>query len=205
MQQVKKDKLEKAEATISLAKDSADIVLSENLVQSMLVEEGALVASAQFKDGLREFVEGPKRLRKTLPLGNLLPKLPFEDHLEPFVEKTPKEIKAQQLAEKLTAMMSPSAGMKSFVKKLRNMEPEQAALVIKELRENLPKYAPKIGKLGGKFASTLLNTASQNIETTLDQLEHADFGVVATAKGLSDVAKNGATVISASHKESSSL
>jgi hypothetical protein len=57
------DKLRKllvAKATISLAKDSADIVLTETdiVVQNLFVQESTLVASAQFKDAVRANVCG---------------------------------------------------------------------------------------------------------------------------------------------------
>jgi hypothetical protein len=59
--------------------------------------------------------------------------------------------------------MNPAA-IRSITETLREKEPEQAALVIKEIRENFPRYAPMAAQLGGKFMSTLCNTASSNIE-----------------------------------------
>jgi len=79
------------------------------------------------------------------------------------------------------------------------LEPEQAALVLKEIRENLPKYAPLVGQLGSKFTASLLNTASKNIETTLTELELAgespNEAFRATVKGLSSAALRGASTI----------
>lgn len=208
-----------AEATITLAKDSADIFLAPggNLVQNLLIEESALAASAGFKDSVRStLIDGPQFFRDSLPfgVGSMLPPLPFEDQVAPFVRKTEKEIKAQQLAEKVSALV-PRTGKiparqeeglvhnaqatSAVIQTLRELEPEQAALVVKELRENFPKYAPLVAQLGGKFISTLLNTASKNIETTLIELELAgeppDDGFRAAVKGLSTAAQRGANAM----------
>lgn len=208
----KKTLLDDAEVSINLAKDSADIVLAPegNLVQSLLVEESALAASAQFKDTLKELVDGPKRFRNSIPLGmgSFLPPLPFEDAVVPFIEKTDKEIKAQELAEKLASLVGSSvaASTNSFVDSLHDMEPEHAALVLKELRENFPEYEPRLRQLGGKFLSTLLSTASSNLETTLSDLERSgaatNAGFRATVKGLSTVAQRSASVLSPSPDDS---
>jgi len=216
----RKNKMIEAEATITLAKDSCDILLNPNgnLVQNLLIEESALAASARFKDTVREsLVDGPQRFRDSLPFGAgaLLPPLPFEDQVAPFVRKTEKEIKAQQLAIKISEFVAPSAGhdkvrdgverginpeaTTAVVETLRDLEPEQAALVLKEIRENLPKYAPLVGQLGSKFTASLLNTASKNIETTLTELELAgespNEAFRATVKGLSSAALRGASTI----------
>jgi hypothetical protein len=223
----RKNRMIEAESSITLAKDSADILLAPegNLLQNLLIEESALAVSARFKDRVRMFVDGPKLFRDSLPfgVGSLLPQLPFEDQVEPFIRKTKGEIKAQELAEKLLTLvprqgsaskgnLPPIAGTASIngetssetssavVKTLRNLEPEQAALVIKELRENLPKYSPLITQLGGKFVSTLLRTASSNIETTLAELEmvgrHPDGVTRTTVKSLSSMAQRGASALS---------
>jgi hypothetical protein len=207
-----------AEATITLTKDSADILLAPegNLVQNLLVEEGALAASARLKDRVRDaLVDGPQRFRESLPfgVGSFLPPLPFEQIIAPFVEKTEKEIRAQQLAEKIASLVPqsldrpPSAiaaaddtsAITTVMSSLRELEPEQAALVLKELRENLPRYAPLMGQLGGKFVSTLLKTASKNIETTLIELELAgenpDEPFRTSMKGLSTAAQRGANLL----------
>lgn len=149
------------------AKDSADILLARegNLLQNLLVEESALAASAQFKDTIRKtFVDNPRRLRQTLPFGSFLPPLPFEEQLEPFVRKTDNEVKAQLLADKLLSLVptddggsannngdiQPTVGSDSdttaavVLNVMRELEPEQAALVVKELRQNLPRYAPLV-------------------------------------------------------------
>ena len=226
----RKNKMMEAEATITLAKDSADIVLAAdgNLIQNLIVDESALAASAQIKDTVREtFVDGPQRFRDSLPLGmgSLLPRLPFEEQLAPFVKKTGKEIQAQALAEKIALVLTARNGqIESSSKKitdvadgspttasdvlqsLRELEPEQAALVIKELRENVPKYGPLLGQLGTKFVSTLLSTASTSIETTLHQLEVTgdavpDANLKVVFKGLSNVAQRSATALSPARNE----
>lgn len=193
----RREKMQEAEAAITLAKDSADILLDPkgNLVQNLLVEEGVLAASARFKDEVRRSVlEGPERLRDALPFGTFLPPLPFEDlikkQLEPFLRKTAAENNAQELAERLVKLLpqrvtNESDRRKLFVRTLRNMEPEHAALLLREIRENVPKYAPLVGQLGGKFASTLLKTASANIETALQELEAPNDMLRAAAKSLS--------------------
>ena len=216
----RKNKMVEAEATITLAKDSADILLNPdgNLVQNLLVEESALAASARFKDTVREsLVDGPQHFRDSLPfgVGSLFPPLPFEEQLAPFVRKTEKEIKAQQLAMKIADFFTPQAGHDTVrvgverginpeatlavVETLRELEPEQAALVLKEIRENLPKYAPLLGQLGSKFTATLLNTASKNIDTTLTELELAgespNEAFRTTVKGLSSAAQRSASAI----------
>jgi hypothetical protein len=215
----RKVKMVEAESTITLAKDSADIFLAPggNLVQNLLVEESALAASAQFKDSVRDaLIDGPRRFREALPfgVGTILPSLPFEDNVVPFLRKSEKEMKAQQLAEKIVlfianngmsqssadrASMSPQT-VAALVGSLQGLEPEQAALVSKELRENLPRYGPMVAQLGGKFFATLLNTASYNIETTLSELEEAgeapDEGVRSVWRGIAAAAQRGATVVS---------
>ena len=219
----RKNKMMEAEATITLAKDSADIVLAAdgNLIQNLIVDESALAASAQIKDSVREtFVDGPQRFRDSLPLGvgSLLPRLPFEEQLAPFVKKTEKEIQAQALADKIVTVLTARNAQSDSSRKsdvvdgspttasdvlqsLRELEPEQAALVLKELRENVPKYGPLLGQLGTKFVSTLLNTASTNIESTLHQLETTgdtvpDANLKVVFKGLSNVAQRSATALS---------
>ena len=169
--------LAEAEAAITLAKDSADILLAPegNLVQNLLVEESVLAASAQFKDALRgTLVEGPENFRKALPLGigNVLPRLPLENSVKPFLRKTESEEKAQKLIGKISTMFPqpPSSqfpvarnedvppSMESLSRQLDQLlkvDPEQAALVAKELRENFPKYAPLLQRLGGKVSSCL--------------------------------------------------
>jgi hypothetical protein len=216
----RKNRMIEAESALTLAKDSADILLAPegNLLQNILIEESALAASARFKDSVRStFVDGPKQFRDSLPfgVGSFFPQLPFEDQVEPFIRKTKEEIKAQELAEKLL-MLVPKPATKgnlpastaainfeassAVVETIRDLDPEQAALVLKELRENLPKYTPLISQLGRKFTSTLLRTASTNIETTLAELEmagrHPDGVTQATVKGLSSAAQRGASALS---------
>jgi hypothetical protein len=213
----RKKRMVEVEATITLAKDSADILLAPggNLVQDLLVEESALAASAQFKDAVRRaLVDGPQHFRDSLPLGvgSLLPPLPFEDQLTPFVRKSPQEEQAQALAEKLSTLVPVSSATESqqgiggdtvaisqVVESLRGLDVEQAALVLKELRENLPKYGPLVRQLGGRFARTLLSTASLNIDAALNELESTGRqpGAILkrTAKGLSTAAQRGASAM----------
>jgi hypothetical protein len=226
-----KTKLVEAQAAITLAKDSADVLLAPegNLVQNLLLQETTLAASARFKDQLREtLVDGPQKFRDSLPfgVGNFLPPLPIEA-VAPFVKKTTTEEKAQQLIEKLSKMVpQPMSNMNEMGKGgdvaaakktsgngldtdtlnalVTDLEPEQAALVVKELRENLPKYASMVGQLGSKFVSLLLQKASDNIETTLTELDAAsndDPLLKAAAKGLSNVASRGATALQQQRQE----
>jgi hypothetical protein len=224
----RKNRMIEAESSITLAKDSADILLAPegNLLQNLLIEESALAISARFKDQVRvTFVDGPKLFRDSLPfgVGSFLPPLPFEEQVEPFIRKTKEETKAQVLAEKLLTLVprqgnAPKSNLppiastasingestSALVQTLRSLEPEQAALVIKELRENLPKYSPLITQLGGKFLSTLLRTASSNIETTLTELEsvgrHPDGVTRTTVRSLSSIAQRGASAFSPEKK-----
>jgi hypothetical protein len=81
------------------------------------------------------------------------------------------------------------------------MEPEQTALVLKEMRENGPWYTPMVGRLGRQFVSTLPTTASKNINTTLSELEVLDHddandeAFVATVKDLSTVARQSSEMV----------
>jgi hypothetical protein len=211
----RKRKMVEAEAMVTLAKDTAEILLNPdgNLIQNVIIEEGALAASAQVKDVVRRtLIDGPRNFRESLPLniGSILPPLPFEGQLDPFVRKTPLETKAQRLAEKLLAVsnrqgptLDPSAPANSrtaLLKTVNELDAEQAALVLKEIRENVPKYAPLFGRVGCKFMSTLLRTASSNIDSTLEELanekDKPDRLLIATAKGLSSAAERGASALS---------
>jgi hypothetical protein len=228
-------KMVEAEATMTLAKDSADVLLAPegNLVQALIVEESALAASANIKDIVKlQLIDTPRQFRESLPfgIGSFLPPLPFESQFEPFVRKTSKEIRAQQLTDKImsiaqsqtqqksstvpngsttTDISNNTDGINTVLETIRSLEPEQAALVLKELRENLPRYAPLIGRLGGKFVSTLLTTASTNMEGTLNELEEIngnsnsnnnndDIVFRTTMKQLSTVAQYGANAIETS-------
>jgi hypothetical protein len=118
-----------AKATMSLAKAKADIAVSEtdNVVQNLFVQESTLVASAQFKDAVREtFVEGPQKLRAILPFGFMLPPLPFEDQVSPFVQETEKKAKAQDLVNAVVKLLS-QRSEEEFVKSLTKMDAEEVA------------------------------------------------------------------------------
>jgi hypothetical protein len=232
-------KLVEAEAAILLAKDSADVLLDPtgNLVQNLLMEEGALAASAQVKDELKRlFVDTPQQFRDALPLGMgmFLPKLPVEDSIAPFIKKTATEEKALRLVAKLRQIIaersnefraknvfaggvpfgmgdSDRAGgdpiqhgaaaaamdIPSSVNALVNdIDPEQAALIVKELRENLPKYSHLLGLLGTKFVAMLLQKASENIDVTLKEIQQrGDPLLLAAAKGLSTAGQHAARTI----------
>jgi hypothetical protein len=170
--------LSDAEAAVALAKDSADVLLAPggNLVQNLLVEEGALATSADVKDLLTLFADGPQKLRDSLPLGTFLPKLPLEDSVRPFLKKTEAEMKAQSLVKNVsTVIPQPTisnplllgsvqsdaledTARTTSLSTLRvpNIEPEQAAYYAKEFRESAPKYAPLIGRLGTKVSHDFL-------------------------------------------------
>ena len=187
-------RLERAEAAITLVRDSADVLLldpeGDSVVQSILVDEGTSAASAAVKDAIRDAaVVGPRRVRESLPLGLgqiLLPLLPFEGEILPFLEKTHEESRAQDLVRKLVPMLPlpslpalpplsdlPAAlsslvgseggrsegdggesegadRVRTLLSSLGDAEPEEMALIAKELRESLPRYAPLAGRLGGK-------------------------------------------------------
>lgn len=221
------ERLAQTEATMTLAKDSADILLNPegNLIQKLLVEESVRATSAQVKDNLRYLlVDGPKRFRDSLPLGvgSFLPPLPFEQ-ISPFLGKTEEEVKAQKLAEKIIALVSQQqfdtirqgGTAKDAAREednrppainalLENFEPEQLALLSKDLRENVPRYGPLLGLLGAKYTAALLQTASDNIDAALVDLEReggsqstiTDGVTRATARGLSNVAGRSASAIS---------
>ena len=221
----RREKVAQTQATLALAKDSADILLNKNgnLVQTLLVEEGVRATSAQVKDNLRNaLVDAPQKFRDSLPLGvgSFLPPLPFEDQLSPFLGKTKDEINAQQLTQKLLSLVTqqqletirggnnvtPAKGENDdslppgLNALLADFDAEQLALLSRELRESAPKYVPLAGVLGAKFAEGLLQTAATNIDAGLAKMEsssdRSDAVTTAMARGLSTVAKRGAGVIS---------
>lgn len=217
----RKSKFAETEAALTLATDAADILLKPegSLVQKLLLEESVRATSAQVKDNVRSvLVDGPKQFRDSLPFGagSILPPLPFEDTVQPFVAKSDDEVKAQQLAEKLTSLVS-----KQQLERLQNggnlngsendltpalnslledLEPEQLAILSRELRESAPQFVPLVGLLGAKFTSSLLETAGKNIDDALSKLEKEGQGTdvltKATAQGLSSLAKLSSGTIS---------
>jgi hypothetical protein len=216
-----RSKVVQAEAAITLAKDSADVFLDPkgNLVQTLLLEESALAASARVKDQMKDaFVDGPQKFRDSLPLGigGFLPPLPFEGAVAPFVKKTQTEEKAQLLVAKLTALVQRSQTNKdgqlvierdSLNNLVSDLDPEQAALVLKEVRENLPRYTPLVAQLGSRFVASLLTKASENIEATLTEMDlqgnNNDRLLKTAARGLSSAAKQGATAFQQQTKSES--
>jgi hypothetical protein len=211
-----KAKVVEAEAAITLAKDSADVLLDPkgNVLQNLLIEESALAASARVKDQMKDtFIDAPQRFRDSLPfgVGGFLPPLPFEGAVAPYVRKTETELKAQSLLEKLGQLVQSNGGGKlqqsvdpqALNTLVSDLEPEQAALIVKELRENLPKYTGLVGQLGTKFVATLLQKASDNIDTTLTELEGKETDQIlrVAARGLSNAAQQGAKTIQQQVKE----
>ncbi|GAX29038.1 hypothetical protein FisN_7Hh370 [Fistulifera solaris] len=147
-------------ATIALIKDGADILLNPkgNLLQTILLEEGALAASAQVKDLLQQNLLLPSRVRELLSLPKEI-ELPLEKPLQVLLRKTPSEEQAQTLASTLFEMVQeqqqPSLPS-------RSLELEQTAILLKELRESAPKYGPWMGTLGNKFVAQLWKTVQNN-------------------------------------------
>ena len=218
----RREKIAQTQATLALAKDSADILLNSNgnLVQTLLVEESVRATSAQVKDNLRSMlVDNPQRFRDSLPLGvgSFLPALPFEKQISPFLGKTEDEINAQQLADKLLSLVTQQQvesirggnklasvnaeslppGVSTLV---ADLDAEQLAMLSRELRESAPKYFPLAGLLGAKFVEGLLQSVAANIDAGLAEIEsrseQSDAITTVTARGLSTAAKRGADVIS---------
>ena len=169
----RKAKLAQAEAAITLAKDSADILLAPegNIMQNVLVEESVLATSANVKDALRNIlVDGPRKFRESLPLiGSVLPPSSVEKSIAPFLKKTMQEEKAQDLVGKFGTMIQtptippfdgatvdggvPFARANESPTANQGIDLEQAAMVAREIRLNLSKYAPLVGQLGGKVSN----------------------------------------------------
>jgi len=208
-----------SEAALTLAKDSADILLAAegNLVQDLLVEESATAASAQLKDTFRDvLIDTPERIRNSLPFGagNFLPKPPTKV-LEPFLRKSTEEQKAQQLLEQLVSLAPPlpsdigdilpnssnSNNSNNPQQVLENLDLEQLAWVSKELRENVPKYGPLVGGLGNKFTSSVLSKVSDSIELALQEKQNSNGSslderfIRASAQGVANAANQGATAL----------
>lgn len=218
----KKTNRQSTEATITLVKDSADILLAPegNLVQNLIVEESATAFSAQMKDTFREvLINNPERIRNNVPfgLGRFLPVGPIAQ-IEPFLTKSKKEEKILTLAQKLTSMINtdsinpPSAAqLGELIRSLdpnnkskeanqtanviENMSAEEIATLWKAIRENAPIYGPQVATLSGKFASSLLGKVSENIDTVIAKTsETEDLGDL--------LVRNSAKSISAAAKES---
>lgn len=210
-----------SEATLTLAKDSAEILLAPkgNLVQNILIEEGATAVNAMMKDNLKQlFVDNPKQLRSNLPfgLGNVLPEGPV-DELERFFQKSDREIQLQLLIEKLSSNVTPPSELGDIVRSLRlqnseslanfveSMNAEQLAMFSKAFRENASLYGPRTAILGTKFFSTVFDKVSHDIDTTMtksDQSNKAGIGeqiVRASAAGVSAVAKRSSDALKRSY------
>jgi len=205
------------EAALTLAKDSADILLASegNLVQNLLVEESATALSANLKDTLREvLLSNPERLRSNLPLGigNFLPKGPV-DTVDKFLQKSKREEKVQLLVNKLSSFMSlpeapTSSELSDFMRSMGNnesanavstMNPEEIAYVWKSIRENVPIYGPQVAALGGKVTTSVLAKVSENIDNVIASTEESqevgDQLVRTSARGISAAAKGSANAL----------
>ena len=206
------------DAALTLAKDSADILFAPegNLVQNLLIEESATAVNANVKDALRQLlVENPENFRSSLPfgLGNFLPKGPV-DEVEKFLSKSEREMQVQALLEKfslpetpapseLASMIRTMGGSTTAASSVEGMSNEEVAIIWKSIRENVPIYGPRVARLGGKFASTLLEKVSDNIDhvistnaetTALPEqvIRNSAKGLSAAAKRSSDALKNSA-------------
>jgi hypothetical protein len=173
------------QSLITLLKESADVLLASegNLIQSLLIGEGVQAVSGNAKDAAGRLIVLSKQARESLPfgVGRLLPPNPFEDRLEPFLQKTPEQVKAQKLIETFTTQLQRENGgtRGSMVKAnddvvvasfLQGLDPEEAALIVKEIRVNLPRYLPLIQKLGTKFVAELLRVASIDLQGVAERL-----------------------------------
>jgi hypothetical protein len=210
-----KDKEAETEASITLVKDSADLLLapSGNLVQNLLISESSLATSASIKDALRNaIIDGPTSFKESLPLnlGAFLPSPPFVNEIRPFLEKTTEEMKAQELLSRLSTMIdrpSPgstatsdqSAQISSFI---NGLVPEEVALIARELRTNLPKYGPLLGRIGSRYTKALLELTSSNIDSVLGDQSSSLHGdgfnqqvVRAAARNLKNAANQGAEAL----------
>lgn len=162
--------IEQTEAVLALVKDGADIILAErgNLVQSILVDEGVAAFSAHAKDTLRRvLLDEPNRVLSAIPLnlGRLFPPPP-EQEIEPFLRKTEEETRAQKLLTRIGTLRRPPPELpatrnakvtsNSGLEGATEFNAEQLAMIAKELRLNFPKYAPLVGRLGGKVSSHVI-------------------------------------------------
>jgi len=212
-----------SEATLTLARDSADILLAPegNLVQNLLVEESATAANANIKDTLREIlIKNPERIRSSLPLGigNFLPKGPVKE-VERFLNKSEREVQVQTLLAKFTLPEAPSpaelgsmirtmGGNSSTASTVEGMNAEEIAVLWKAVRENVPVYGPKVMNLGGKFASTVLSQVSNNIEHVIETSKNAESEaglpeqlVRNSARGISAAARTGSEALKSNVEE----
>jgi hypothetical protein len=189
-----------------LAKDSADILLNPtgNLVQNLIVEESATAVHANVKDALREIlVNNPERLRATLPFGFLIPKFPGEQ-VGLFLQKSQREEQVQTLLQKFPLPTPPSPQeLGNVIRSIDTNDPlaslvdgmsaEEVAVIWKALRENAPVYAPRVAKLGGKLASSVLGKVSEDIDSVINATEGSSSFPEAivrnSAKGISAAAK----------------
>ncbi len=181
------------------------------------MEESATAANANMKDVFREIlIENPERFRSSLPLGlgNFLPKGPVNE-VERFLSKSEREIQVQRLLEKFNLPEPPSpaefgdmirsiGGNTSTASTVENMNAEEIAVVWKAVRENVPVYGPRVLNLGGKFASTVLEKVSNNIEEVIASTEQVENSaglpeqlVRTSARGISAAARTGSDALKA--------
>ncbi len=198
------------EAAIALAKDSADILLhpTGNLVQNIFLKESATAVHANMKDMMREIlIENPERLRSTLPFGFLLPKFPAEQ-VAIFLQKSQREEQIQTLLRKFPAIKPPTPSeLGNAIRSMDTNDPlatlidgmsvEEVASIWKALRENAPTYAPQVVRLGNKFASSVFEKVSDDIDSVIEATEETsssssslpDAIIRNSAKGVSAVAR----------------
>lgn len=195
-----------ARAAITLAKDSADILFhpTGNLIQQMIVEESATALHANMKDTLQDIlINHPERLRATMPFGFLIPKFPVEQ-VSLFLQKSQREEQVQTLLQKFPVLKPPSPEELGRVIRsidtnnplaslVDGMSAEEVALIWKEIRENAPVYAPRVAKLGGKFASSIFEKVSEDIDSVINNTNESfslsDTIIRTSAKGISAAAK----------------
>ena len=204
----RKSRIADTEAAITLAKDGAEILLNPegNFVQNLIVDESAAALSAQVKDALKDaLIDRPNRLRGNLPfnIGSLLPPPPKE--IEPFFRKTIEEENAQALLTKISSTASSNAAPQRLMSStssndeqlqavLDNIDIEQIAVISREVRENLPKYGPLIGQLGGKFVASVLERTSIDIDRNLIEIESDN--IESTNNPVSTIVKSAARTVS---------
>jgi len=211
---VKANKGFASDATLTLAKDIADILFAPggNLVQNLLIEESATAVNANVKDALRQLlVNNPESFRSSLPLGlgNFLPKGPVHE-VEKYLSKSEREMQVQALLQKfslpetpapseLATMIRTMGGSTKTASSVERMSNEDVAILWKSIRENVPIYGPRVMRLSGKFASTLLNKVSDNIDhvisTNAESTVLPEQVVRNSAKSLSAAAKRSSDAI----------
>ncbi len=150
-------------------------------------------------------IDNPQRLRSTLPFGFLIPKFPAEQ-VALFLQKSQREEQIQTLLTKFPSIKPPTPiELGNAIRSLDTNDPlatlidgmsaEEVAAIWKALRENAPTYAPRVVKLGNKFASSVFEKLSNDIDSVIEATETTpssslpDTFIRNSAKGVSAVAK----------------